>query len=52
MTEPTNSTNDAADASPEVEAHSVLDFQTLGKNLDTSGMWTCLSNISAANEEF
>jgi hypothetical protein len=47
MADQTEPTSD----SPEVEAHSILDFQGLGKDVDRAGFWTCLSNISSANEE-
>jgi hypothetical protein len=51
MAEYTEPTSDETDDAPEVEAHSILDYQSLGKDIDRSGMWTCLSNISSANEE-
>jgi hypothetical protein len=51
MAEYTGPSRAKTDESPEVEAHSILDYQSLGKDIDRSGMWTCLSNISSANEE-
>jgi hypothetical protein len=51
MADRTGPTDDMTDGSPEVEAHSILDYQSLGKDPDRSGFWTCLSNISSANEE-
>ncbi|MFJ9631690.1 hypothetical protein ACIQPR_46715 [Streptomyces sp. NPDC091280] len=51
MTQSTESLQQPSEESPEVEAHSILDLQSLGKSHDRSGFWTCLSNISSANEE-
>lgn len=51
MTKNTPPTDDPAEETPEVEAHTILDLQGLGKGEDRSGFWTCLSNISSANEE-
>ncbi|MEW1648798.1 MULTISPECIES: hypothetical protein [unclassified Streptomyces] len=51
MTQSTEPLQQPFEESPEVEAHSILDLQGLGKSQDQSGFWTCLSNISSANEE-
>jgi hypothetical protein len=52
MAEQTEPTDDTAEDAPEVEAHSVLDNQSLGKGIDRAGIWTCLSNLSAINGEY
>ena len=51
MAEYINRSSAETGETPEVEAHSILDFQSLGQDADKSGFWTCLSNLSAANEE-
>ncbi|MET9913377.1 hypothetical protein ABZZ74_42580 [Streptomyces sp. NPDC006476] len=49
MAENTEPTDDTVEDVPEVEAHSVLDNQSLGKGIDSAGIWTCLSNLSEIN---